>query len=208
MHEGLYLNNEVAEITGITQRQAQSWSDKGLVIPAREARGGGSKRGYDYLNLIEFGLCRKLFEMGLGVQSVKAILGIIREEDLLTDWLGDPREFFRREWTKGVFGHFFEAADNRAVEAEKNLQRSLQHLFIYEQLDEKLTGTGVLVYFFDGVLKGRAFILPRIKFSLDESTPKVAKAVEYIYHVLTSGEMLNVNLGSLKRSIDEIIARI
>ncbi len=146
--------------------------------------------------------------MGLGVQSVKTILGVIREEGLLGDWLGDAREFFRKQWTRGVFGHFFEAADNRTVEAQKNLQRSLEHFFIHEQLNEELTGTGVLVYFFGGVLKDRAFILPRIKFSLDESTAKLAKGIEYIYHVLTSVEMLNVNLGSLKRSIDNTLARI
>ena len=74
MQPQFYLNNQVAKIEGISPRQVLSLTDKGVVIPAREARGAGSKRGYDYINLIEFGICKRLFEMGHGIQSVKSIL--------------------------------------------------------------------------------------------------------------------------------------
>jgi len=100
MDEKLYLNKDAAKIAGCTERQAQSWADKGLITPVREATGGGSKRGYDYINLIELGLCNCLINgMVRGsIQLVKGIMSELRERGIIRRWAHDPASYFKEEW--------------------------------------------------------------------------------------------------------------
>lgn len=89
----LLLNNQAAKATGLTPRQVQSWTDKGLIKPKREASGGGSKRGYDFLNLVELSICKKLFDSGHGIQAVKAYISATRDHNTLANWINDPKEY-------------------------------------------------------------------------------------------------------------------
>ncbi|MEW6666228.1 MAG: MerR family transcriptional regulator [Thermodesulfobacteriota bacterium] len=90
MDERLYLNNEVARIVGLTPRQVLSWTDKGLVVPAREARKAGTMRGYSYANLLEFALAKTLIDkIGLQVFSAKSILADLREDGMIYLWCSD-----------------------------------------------------------------------------------------------------------------------
>lgn len=202
MADPLRLNKPTAGIAGITPRQAQSWSDKGLVVPAREATGGGSKRGYDYNNFIELALCRELFGMGLSIQYVKRILGILREDNLLHEWI-DDKEFFRKQYVKGVWGNIVDTEDTKGL---KELESSLQRMFYEPIKDEK--PNGILFYSFTKPFANRAFIFPRPKYSISSDRSKTANAVKYLYHRVTEGKVIVVNIGRIRDDIDKAITKI
>lgn len=90
-----FYNIDVKEITGLSQRQIVNWAEKGLVIPVSDAHGAGSKREYNYTNLLEFGLCKTLFNMGLSLHMVKSMLQQLRNTKLLSFWAEHEKEFFQ-----------------------------------------------------------------------------------------------------------------
>jgi len=100
MEHKLFLNNEVAEIVGITKRQVLDWSEKRLVVPFKESTGVGKKRLYDYVNLLEFGMCMTLFGIGMGFRSVRNIINDLRNSGTIRDWSEDFSEYYesRYEW--------------------------------------------------------------------------------------------------------------
>ena len=83
----LYLNNEVSKITGLSQRQIISWTEKGLVHPERPALKAGTMRGYSYKNLLELGLVKYLTDV-IGVQffTAKTILDDLRSDGEIEIW--------------------------------------------------------------------------------------------------------------------------
>jgi len=204
MADPLRLNKDTARIVGITPRQVQSWSDKGLVIAAREAAGGGSKRGYDYKNCVEFALCKELFGVGFSVQHIKRILWVLRDNNLLQEWI-DDKKFFRKQYIKGVWGsNIIDAEDTKGL---KELESSLQRMFSYEPImDEK--PSGILFYSFTKPFVNRAFIFPRPKFTMSYDRSKTAMAVEYLYHMVTEGKVIVVNIGRIRDDIDKAITQI
>ncbi|MDY6989221.1 MAG: MerR family transcriptional regulator [Thermodesulfobacteriota bacterium] len=214
MKERLYLNKDAASIAGISPRALQSWSDKGVIRPAREASGGGTKRGYDYLNLIEASLAQRLLWWGLGIQSVKGILGDIRDKNLLAEWLENTEEFFRKQWLSGVLG-FGGAAYTKGQVSSRQLEKnkhwakitnSLHHMFILEPpKEEKLRGA--LFYFMGGALKGRPFIFPWARLKLGASE-KLLEASHVLYSFITQYEegVIIVNIGTIKERIDQVLA--
>jgi len=181
MNKAFYLNKEVAQIIGVTQRQVLAWTEKGLIEPHVEATGGGSKRGYDYINLIEFGICRNLFEMGQGIQSVKTILKDIRNYNLLFRWVQDYKKFFNEQWKAGPLGLSLPASnDPEDVEEFKKITQSFQKMFIGEVLKYEEC-TGILFYSFGfngGVFNRRPLIFPETKSLSDQ---KLLKAIGLTY---------------------------
>lgn len=194
-----YLNKDSAVIGGITPGQVQNWSNKGLVIPAREATGGGSKRGYDYCNLIELALCRELFGMGLSIQYVKRILRVLRDFNLLHEWI-DDKEFFRKQYIKGVWGNIIDVKDTKGL---KELESSLQRMLYEPIMDEK--PNGILFYSFTKPFTNRAFILPRPKYFISSDRSKTANAVKYLYYKVTEGKVIVVNIGRIRDDIDKAL---
>lgn len=101
-----YWNSDVAKIIDVDPRQILHWTGQGLVLPSLEARGGGTKRRYDQVNLLELGVARDLlFVHGVGIQTVKRILQLARHESLLQDWLNNPTSFFAKQFEAGIFGY-------------------------------------------------------------------------------------------------------
>lgn len=99
--EKKYLNNQVAQITGITNRQVISWTEKGLVIPYEESTGVGKKRIYDYKNLLEFALCDVLLNnAGIGFRSVKRIIKHLRDQGILAAWANNFAEYYKEQINK------------------------------------------------------------------------------------------------------------
>lgn len=86
MTERLYTSSEVREILDISQRKMTHFAEKGLIIPVEDAKGAGSKRLYNYLNLLEFALCQMLFDMELGIHLVKRIVSDLREDQEIKLW--------------------------------------------------------------------------------------------------------------------------
>lgn len=184
MDRKLYLNNEVSEIVKITQRQVQSWTEKGLVIPFREAIGGGSKRGYDNVNLIEYLICKALLNNGQGIQSVKIILNSMREKKLLRRWYENPKVYYE-ELFRGEFNELIPGMND---DTQKDLRDSFFNLLVKDQSGDAWLSP-VLIYFFDLTInmgrllrKGFSIILPRVKL---ETSPENLKACSYLYAMLT-----------------------
>jgi len=202
MQKQFYLNNQVATIEGMTSRQILSLTDKGVVTPAKEARGAGSKRGYDYINLIEFGICKRLFEMGHGIQSVKSILSDLREQRLIKEWVIDEKKLFKRyyQMAGGVFTMLPSKDTAKAITRVKALERSFHEMFYTEPMLTKKR-TGVLFYFFGGVLNRRSIIVPQTNFTKFQ---KLLGALKQIYGMLLDQEAVIVlNIGKIKNEIDE-----
>lgn len=91
----LFYNSDVIKITGLSQRQIVNWAEKGLVVPISDAHGAGSKREYSYTNLLEFGLCKTLFNMGLSLHMVKEMLKALKNAKALFLWAEHEKEFFQ-----------------------------------------------------------------------------------------------------------------
>ena len=84
----------VSEITEVSQRQVLSWSEKGLVFASVELSGVGTKREYSYINLLEFRLCKQLFDTGMGFRTIKKIVTNLRDEGALVEWALDWENWY------------------------------------------------------------------------------------------------------------------
>jgi DNA-binding transcriptional MerR regulator len=91
-----FQNSQVAQVVGITQRQVIAWTEKGLIQPAMEASGAGTKREYSYSNLLEFALCKKLLLRGLGIQMAKNIMAALRTDGSFFSWAADFANYHAR----------------------------------------------------------------------------------------------------------------
>lgn len=96
MDSRIFLNNDVARITGVNARQVLSWTEKGLIVPFRETTGAGAKRGYDYVNLLEVCLCKKLFYIGMSFQRIKIILNNLRKSGTMNEWAQDFNNYYMK----------------------------------------------------------------------------------------------------------------
>lgn len=202
MKQELYLNKQVSKIIRITPRQVQHWTDKGLITPAKEASRGGTKRGYNYLNLIEFGLAKSLYDKGQGIQSIKKILWIVRDERVIEDWVDDHKAYFKKVWvTGGPFGIHNCDPDSKS----RKISGHLKIMLLYGP--HLLRKTGVLIYFFSGVLHGHPCILPKVK--LFENEDVIRKGSHLIYSVLTQYEAaLLINIGQIKDDTDKALTSV
>ena len=95
----LYLVKEVGELLKVNPRLIQSWCDRGILIPKEQSRGQGFKRYFDYLNFVEIKLIYKLNLMGVGISRIKDLMIKIQDEDLIRNWIADPKEFFNEQRT-------------------------------------------------------------------------------------------------------------
>jgi DNA-binding transcriptional MerR regulator len=145
MRNKIFLNRQVSEIIGITPRQVLSWTEKGLVIPFKESTGAGTKRGYDYTNLLEFGLCKVLFFMGIGFRAIKKLTGHLRIHGSIEEWAKD-------------FPHYRIRSFERSKQSLRQLvkedpENRTWHLKLKEIEESSIDSyvpqkpTGVLVYF-------------------------------------------------------------
>lgn len=200
MKNKIWLNKEVAKILKITKRQVLSWSEKGLIVPFEESTGVGTKRGYDYTNLLEYALCKKLFSLGIGFRAVKIILGDIRANNMLKEWAEDYLSYFKKMWTTGGpfgLGHLNidKPTDSKLIE----LGVSLQLILVYEPIKMN-KATGIFIYFFSGIFNKRPCILPKVRLYGDQ---KIIKASHFIFSFLTQHEdALLINIGKIKDDVD------
>jgi DNA-binding transcriptional MerR regulator len=188
--ETLYLNKEVAEIVGVTKRQVLSWTEKGLVIPAKESPGAGTKRGYDYINLLEFGLCKTLFKIGLGFRAVKKFLEDLRNDGTIKDWANDWRSYYR-QLIKYVKKHWSEEFKN---ETPEGMQKRIEEMSIFLETYEPQKPEGVIAYFAGSASK--TWIIPLgVAYTLDLNALKEGFS--------ESDNCLLINLGKIRANIDE-----
>ncbi len=151
----MFLNNDVARIVGITQRQVLSWSEKGLVNPHMEATGAGTKRNYDYINLLEFGLCKVLFSMGTGVQTIKKILSELRQEKVIRDWAENFSAYYKMVFEENKDHYLRIKKDFELVnDPKKDAFSALIGKIIAKGPDKPEVPKGILLYFFNEKAEG------------------------------------------------------
>ncbi|MBN2467970.1 MAG: MerR family transcriptional regulator [Deltaproteobacteria bacterium] len=202
MENKLFLNNEVSKIVGLTSRQIISWTEKGLVMPEKPAKKAGSRRGYSYVNLLEFGLAKYLLDViGLQFYTAKAILDALRDDDEITNWARNYSQYCLSFETKIMDKNGDELCGG--------------HLRVRENDPEGLGGTAGFVY--DGPkAKEESGTLYYIITGLDPhketiriiSPWDVRKAPDAfirsggIEDIVTSRGMIVINLGKIKHEID------
>ncbi len=75
-----YSGRSAAEIVGISYRQLDYWARTDLVRPSLvEAKGSGSRRQYDYRNLLELRAVKSLLDAGIRLESVRQVFDYVRE---------------------------------------------------------------------------------------------------------------------------------
>lgn len=79
---------QVCRLVGITYRQLDYWARTGLLTPTlAAARGSGSKRRYDYTDVLELKVIKKLLDAGVSLQRARRAVDCLREslgQDLAT----------------------------------------------------------------------------------------------------------------------------
>ncbi len=81
-----YLGKTAMEAAEITYRQLDYWARTGLVVPSvRPAKGSGSQRLYSFRDILVLKMVKRLLDLGISLQNVKAAINHLREmgvEDL------------------------------------------------------------------------------------------------------------------------------
>jgi len=75
-----YSGPQVCRLVGITYRQLDYWARTGLLTPTlQSARGSGSKRRYDYTDVLELKVIKSLLDAGVALQRARRAVDCLRE---------------------------------------------------------------------------------------------------------------------------------
>lgn len=75
-----YLGKTAMEAADITYRQLDYWARTGLVVPSvRPAKGSGSQRLYSFRDILVLKTVKRLLDLGISLQNVKAAINALRE---------------------------------------------------------------------------------------------------------------------------------
>jgi len=75
-----YSGPQVCRLVGITYRQLDYWARTGLLTPTlQSARGSGSKRRYDYTDVLELKVIKSLLDAGVSLQRARRAVDCLRE---------------------------------------------------------------------------------------------------------------------------------
>jgi DNA-binding transcriptional MerR regulator len=146
MDDRIFLNNDVSKIVNITPRQVLSWTDKGLIVPFREAGGAGTKRGYNYINLLEFLLCDVLFMKGVGIQKIKNLLNELRISRSMEQWARNFKDYYENIFEQNK--EAFQVAINSEVDAEKRKELTELYNKAFSKLSLPDENIGILLICF------------------------------------------------------------
>ncbi|HEV3212754.1 MAG TPA: MerR family transcriptional regulator [Acidimicrobiales bacterium] len=74
-----YSGPQVCRLVGITYRQLDYWARTGLLTPTlATARGSGSKRRYDYTDVLELKVIKSLLDAGVSLQRARRAVDCLR----------------------------------------------------------------------------------------------------------------------------------
>ena len=196
MNDRIFLSSTVAHIVGITGRQVLSWTEKGIIRPSKDSTGTGVRREYDYINLLEFGLCKKLYSIGLNFRSVKAMVSILRENGIVKSWAEDFQTYYLK-----VAEQHRKTLEEIAVEIKDDPEKLREFREIYDQfLNQRFEPEqpeGVLVYFFDdGINNFDVRIYPW-------ESDYVVRLNELKDGFSVYGAAILIDIGKIKREIDK-----
>jgi DNA-binding transcriptional MerR regulator len=76
-----YRGPTVCKLVGITYRQLDYWARTNLVTPSvRAADGSGSQRLYDFGDLVELRIIKRLLDAGVSLQRIREAIAHLRAE--------------------------------------------------------------------------------------------------------------------------------
>ena len=78
--ETAFTGKQAADIVGITYRQLDYWARTDLVRPSlADATSSGSRRHYNYRNLLELRMVKSLLDAGIRLESVREVFRYLRD---------------------------------------------------------------------------------------------------------------------------------
>lgn len=200
-----YLNNNVSKLTGLSQRQILSWTEKRLIKPERPARKAGTRRGYSYFNLLEFGLAKYLIDV-LNVQFFTAhqILEEMREDGDFLQWATNYKNyisFARRTSAKSTPKHKADLLTGYHVRTpDLDIKRSKLSAHDYQP--------GTLYYIYTAFEGDKGNYIDTLRIISPWGFEHSIKDFQFEHDLkdaLNFKGMLVVNLGKIKSDIDRKI---
>ena len=74
-----FSGSQAAQIAGITYRQLDYWARTNLIRPSlTDAKGSGSRRSYEYRDLLELKGIKQLLDAGIKLESVREVFNYLR----------------------------------------------------------------------------------------------------------------------------------
>ena len=74
-----FSGSQAAQIAGITYRQLDYWARTNLIRPSlTDAKGSGSRRSYEYRDLLELKVIKQLLDAGIKLESVREVFNYLR----------------------------------------------------------------------------------------------------------------------------------
>ena len=74
-----FSGSQAAQIAGITYRQLDYWARTNLIRPSlNDAKGSGSRRSYEYRDLLELKVIKQLLDAGIKLESVREVFNYLR----------------------------------------------------------------------------------------------------------------------------------
>lgn len=196
METRIFSNNEAAKITGTTPRQVLSWTERGMIIPYIETSGTGTKRGYNYTNLLEIILCKILIKRHFNFQKIKDIFLWLRTSGNLEDWATNFKKWHIEAVKKNIehFKGLLNEAKKKNGPDVKMLESVLDMVGKMNPAPpEKPTGTFV-IYFFDDL--EQYSLLP---YNIDDTI-----ALNTVKQAMMNSLMIDIiNLGRIKSLLDK-----
>jgi DNA-binding transcriptional MerR regulator len=196
----IYLNNQVSKITGLSPRSIIDWSEKGLILPRQPAKKAGHRRGYDFLNLLEFELAKTFIDtFGLQFYTCKKIMSQLRMDGEISLWASGDFDYLISVRTSERYKIDGEEAVSSHIRTPVRLKARSEEI--------RPTGGGSLFY----VLIDRPATIEEIRVISPWDLRETLRALEFsgshIEEILSQTGMLVVNLGLLRRNLDEKILK-
>jgi len=141
-----FLSGQVADIVRISGRQVISWTEKGVIEPHKDSTGTGVRREYDYVNLLEFGLCKALFSMGFSFRTLKVMIAKLKGNSTIRSWVEDFQAYYRKfmEDHLKVMNEFLSDLKNDPTTVNKF--RDYYDRLLIKRWEPEKSG-GLLIYF-------------------------------------------------------------
>jgi DNA-binding transcriptional MerR regulator len=74
-----FSGSQAAQIAGISYRQLDYWARTNLIRPSlSDAKGSGSRRSYEYRDLLELKVIKQLLDAGIKLESVREVFNYLR----------------------------------------------------------------------------------------------------------------------------------
>ena len=77
-----FSGSQAAQIAGISYRQLDYWARTNLIRPSlTDAKGSGSRRSYEYRDLLELKVIKQLLDAGIKLESVREVFNYLGQQE-------------------------------------------------------------------------------------------------------------------------------